>query len=86
MSLKTLKNILNEFDYGYTIPMVKELLDSLLNNNFNNELYCSAKFKYCLNSVFNNNEYEQLDNKTDYTDSDCFPENWVAPIGNINLK
>jgi hypothetical protein len=75
-SLSILRKEINSFGYNYTISEVKELLDSILNNTFEERF--NLKFKLCFNKIFNGNEYNEYDN---YPTEQNFPDNWITPVG-----
>ena len=75
-SLSILRKEINSFDYKYSMSEVKELLDSILNNTFEERF--NLKFKRCFDKIFNGNEYCEFDN---YPTEQNFPDNWIAPVG-----
>lgn len=75
-SLSILRKEINSYGYNYTISEVKELLDSILNNTFE-ELF-NLKFKVCFDKIFKDNEYTKYDN---YPTEQNFPDNWIPPVG-----
>jgi hypothetical protein len=75
-SLSILRKEINSYDYNYTMSEVKELLDSILNNNFEERF--NLEFKVCFDKIFNCNEYTEYDN---YPTEQNFPEDWIPPIG-----
>jgi len=62
-SMSILREELNSFGYDYSIFEVKELFYSLLNNKLQEEF--NLKFKYCFDCIFDNNEYERLEESND---------------------
>jgi hypothetical protein len=75
-SLSILRKEINSYGYNYTISEVKELLDSILNNTFEERF--NLKFKVSFDKIFNNNEYTEYDN---YPTEQNFPDNCIPPVG-----
>ena len=75
-SLSILRKEINSYNYNYTISEIKELLDSILNNTFEERF--NFKFKICFDKIFKGNEYIEFDN---YPIEQNFPDDWIAPIG-----
>jgi len=75
-SLSILRKEINLFGYEYTMTEVKELLDSILNNTFEERF--NLKFKVSFDKIFNDNEYTEYDN---YPTEQNFPDNWIPPVG-----
>ena len=75
-SLSILREEINSYDYNYTMLEVRELLDSILNNTFEERF--NLIFKVCFDKIFNNNEYVKFDN---YPTEQNFPDNWIPPVG-----
>jgi len=59
-SLSILRKEINTYSYTYTMSEVKELLDSILNNTFEERF--NLVFKICFDKIFNNNEYIEFNN------------------------
>ena len=55
-SIIKLRYYLNSFDYSYQLIEVRDIFNFLIENNFN-DLF-DDKFKYCLDKIFDNNEYK----------------------------
>ena len=55
---------------------VKKLLDSILNNEFEERF--DLVFKNCLDEIFDVVEYIKNDN---YIIEQNFPDNWIPPVG-----
>jgi len=75
-SLSILRKEINSYDYNYTVSEIKELLDSILNNTFEERF--NLTFKVCFDKIFNNNEYIEFNN---YPTEQNFPDNWIASVG-----
>lgn len=76
-SMRDLKTNLNSFEYKYSMSEAKVLFDLLLSGNFKETF--NRKFKYCFDSIFDDNEYEELNEE--YIVEQNFPDNWIPPIG-----
>lgn len=72
-SLSILRKELNSFDYKYNMNDVKRLLDSILNNIF--EEYFDLKIRICLDSIFHDTEYTVYNQEEELN----FPNNWISP-------
>jgi len=78
-SLSILRKEINCFGYNYTMIETKYLLDSLLNNKF--EECFNWELKICFDQIFDKIEYIKYDNDSYKYDEQNFPVNWIPPIG-----
>lgn len=74
-AISVLRKHLNSYDYSYTMSEVRELLDSVLNNSFEEKF--NLKYKVSFDKVFNDNEYIEFD---DRPIERSFPEDWIPPF------
>jgi hypothetical protein len=77
-SLSILRREINSYGYNYTISEVKLLLDSILNNTFEERF--NLKFKMCFDKIFNGNKYTEYDNNP-YKFEKNFSDDFIAPVG-----
>jgi len=77
-SLSILRKEINSYGYNYTMSDVKVLLDSILNNTF--EEHFNLKFKMSFNKIFNGNEYTEYDNNP-YKFEKNFPDDFIGLVG-----
>lgn len=57
--LSRLRKYLNQYDYNYTMPETKELLDSILSGDFDDEIF-NIIYKLAFDEIFDNNEYSKI--------------------------
>lgn len=77
-SMSMLRKEINSFGYSYSMAEVKKLLDSILNNTFEERF--NLKFKLCFDSIFDGMVYIEYDNNP-YKCEINFPYGWIPPIG-----
>ena len=76
-SMSILKKELNCF-YNYNNSEIKEIFDTLLSSNFVEEF--GWKYKRAFDLIFDNTEYQTI-NDDEYYENDChFPVGYIIPI------
>lgn len=77
-SMSILKKELNCF-YNFNNSEIKELLEFVLSSNFVEAF--DLKYKHAFDLIFDNTEYQTI-NDDEYYENDChFPEGYIMPIG-----
>lgn len=75
-SMSVFKSELRSFGYDYGFFELKELFDKLLSNTFDEII--DGKFSHCVDKVFLNTEYEEIDiEDDDWTEERNFPEDYI---------
>jgi hypothetical protein len=74
-SISILKEKLKLFNLNYNYSEVKKLIENIINENFDDKF--NTEMKYCLDSIFKNNEYIEFHT---YEIESNFPKNYIPPI------